>query len=572
MADVLSFQDLSMLPDRSPASEPAPTRHPSQPLSFDDLQALPDHQTPMDWSDVGEQAVSNLGPSLYHAGAAMVQPFLHPIDTAQSLYDIGKGAVSKAEGALGFEQDPAEKAKAETSINAVRDYFVDRYGSMEGFKKALATDPAGVGLDLSTAITGPASLAVRAPGVAGKLGSVAKAVDVADTLTNPVLAIGKGATKVVEPIVSTVLGHTTGVGKDTVRTAARAGFEGNKSFLGNMRGEVPMAETVDMAKDALGKMRQSRSDAYRTGMDAVKANSGNPMYLGYRDLHDALTKATNEVYFNGFPKSQAAAKALTDIQELISNWRGAPPTGMTTAGAPILSQYSVEGFDALKQAIGEVMKTHEPGTLEHRIAKNVYDAAKNSITARVPEYAKVMSDYSNASDKLSELERTFSLGHNATTDAALRKLQSVTRNNATSNYGHRADLLNDNLTTYQPDLPFALAGQAMSSSAPRGLAQIGAHIVGSGGLGGGILAHNPLVALGSLAALPAYSPRGVGEAAYAAGKGLSGLKRIPGATEIELRPFSAATRGAYQVGNTAEQGVGVRPQYDDAGNLVYHAQ
>jgi hypothetical protein len=245
---------------------------------------------------------------------------------------------------------------------------------------------------------------------------------------------------------------------------------------------------------------------------------------------------------------------------------------MTSAGAPILSQYSVEGFDALKQAIGEVMRTHKPGTLEYRVAKNLYDAAKDSITNRVPEYAKVMSGYHDASDKISELERTFSLGHNASTDTALRKLQSVTRNNATSNYGHRADLMNDNLATYQPDLPYALAGQAMASTAPRGIgAGIGAHATGYGGMGG-LLTHNPLLALGSLAALPAYSPRAVGEAAYAAGRGLAGLKRIPGATAIELRPLSAMTRGAYEIGNAAEQGVGVRPQYDESGNLVYYGQ
>lgn len=535
---------------------------------------LPDQEEPasMSWTDVGEQAASNLGPSIYNVGKAMVQPILHPIDTAQSLYDIGKGAVSKAEGALGFQQDQEQKAQDESSINAVRDYFVDRYGTLEGFKKALATDPAGVGMDLSTAITGPASLAVRAPGVAGKLGSFAKAVDVADAVTNPVLAIGMGVTNVAEPIISTVLGHTTGVGKDTVRTAARAGFEGNKSFLDNMRGDVPVAEVVDMAKDALGQMRQVRGDAYRSGMDAVKAATGNPMHIGYQDLNNAIHAASKEVYFNGFPKSAAAAKTLDDLEELITTWRNAPATGVSATGTPILPQFGVEGFDALKQAIGEVMKTHKPGTLEYRVAKNIYDAAKNSITKRVPEYAKVMAGYSDASDKIGELERTLSLGHNATTDTALRKLQSVTRNNATSNYGHRADLVNDNLTSYQPDLPFALAGQAMNSSAPRGLAGLGAHIIGSGGLGGGIIAHNPLVALGSLAALPAYSPRAVGEAAYAAGRGLSGLKRIPGATALELRPLSVVTRGSYQVGNTAEQGVGVRPQYDEGGNLVYYGQ
>ena len=75
------------------------------------------------------------------------------------------------------------------------------------------------------------------------------------------------------------------------------------------------------------------------------------------------------------------------------------------------------------------------------------------------------------------------------------------------------------------DLMPALAGQALSSFTPRGLAGQGAAL----GIGaGGALTVNPA----ALAALPLTSPRLVGMGAYGLGKATS---KIPKLTDAELK-------------------------------------
>jgi hypothetical protein len=131
---------------------------------------------------------------------------------------------------------------------------------------------------------------------------------------------------------------------------------------------------------------------------------------------------------------------------------------------------------------------------------------------QVPEYAKVMKGYEKASNVIDELQRTLSLGNKASTDTALRKLQSVTRNNVNTNYGKRADLAQMLAANGAPNLMEKITGQAMNSWAPRGLQGLL-----PGGMTLAALALNPK----ALALAPLMSPRAVGEGAYCAGKAAS---------------------------------------------------
>jgi hypothetical protein len=90
----------------------------------------------------------------------------------------------------------------------------------------------------------------------------------------------------------------------------------------------------------------------------------------------------------------------------------------------------------------------------------------------------------------------------------MRKLQSLMRNNVSTNYGQRVKLAQELEQQGGNQIMPALAGQALNDLAPRGLARIG------GGLAAGGAVINPA----TLAALPFASPRLVGEAAYYAGQ------------------------------------------------------
>jgi hypothetical protein len=66
---------------------------------------------------------------------------------------------------------------------------------------------------------------------------------------------GKLVGRASSTLAKNTLGMTTGAGAETFGTAYRAGKEGGTSFLDNMRGNVPMTDVLDSAKDALSKMR-----------------------------------------------------------------------------------------------------------------------------------------------------------------------------------------------------------------------------------------------------------------------------------------------------------------------------
>jgi hypothetical protein len=169
-------------------------------------------------------------------------------------------------------------------------------------------------------------------------------------------------------------------------------------------------------------------------------------------------------------------------------------------------------------------------------ADRIYTAVRNEIADKAPGYSKMMEDYSRAADKIDETTRALSITERATGDTTARKLLSATRNNVQTNYGQREKLINA-LAEYEPTLPYAIAGQGLNSPMPRGLvARLGA------------MGAAPVNVL----ALPAFSPRLVGEAAYYAGKGASMGENALNLLRINEANVRRAGRGAYQSGRLQE--------------------
>jgi hypothetical protein len=141
-----------------------------------------------------------------------------------------------------------------------------------------------------------------------------------------------------------------------------------------------------------------------------------------------------------------------------------------------------------------------------------------------------------------EIERALSLGDRASADTAIRKLQSLTRNNANTNFAYRKELANALKTQGGEDLMPALSGQALSSWTPRGLAGQGTAL----GIGAtGALTVNP----GAAALLPLTSPRTVGLGAYGMGK-LAGKIPNSNITDEQKRLIELLLiRGAQGVSN-----------------------
>lgn len=297
-------------------------------------------------------------------------------------------------------------------------------------------------------------------------------------------------------LAKNALGRMTGTSPETVSAAFNAGRTRSQDFLSNMRGEASFDDVVESAKSGLEKMRADRGAQYRSGMADISADK---TVLDFSPIESAMQKVREIGSYKGVQTNKNAAGIVDELADTISQWRQLNPA----------EYHTPEGLDALKRAIGDIRDATQFGSPARRAADSVYNSVKGEITKQAPVYSKVMGDYSKASEALKETERALSLGDRASQDTAIRKLQSLMRNNAQSNYGNRLSLAQQLEEKGGVSLTPAIAGQAMNTWVPRGMAgQIQA-----GGIGLGALLTNPGVA----AMLPLTSPRLVGEAAYKAG-------------------------------------------------------
>lgn len=533
---------LSGTPDAQPGT--ARPRVVQAALEAPDPQRAPGPPQPRSWSDVPLEAIRHIPESAGNFVGSIANAFSHPVDTAKALGDVGAGVVSKmtvpfTDAALDianiFHPEGVKEARAaigakrqeiEGGANAVGKFYADRYGTDEGRRNALATDPVGVAADAATLLTGGGGALARAPGVAGKVGEIVgtagRAVDPATQAGNALKLAGKGA----DFAVSHTLGGTTGVGAPDIRTAARAGIEGNQVFKENMRGNAPLTDTVDMARDAVGKLRQERGTAYKSGMADV---SKDKTVLDFQPIEDAVHDAAGVGSYKGVVVNRSAGETMDKIGSLVKEWKALDPA----------EYHTPEGLDALKRTVGDLRDSTEHGTPARVAADRVYNALKGEIAKQAPGYAQTMGAYADASDQLRDVTKTLSLGEKASNDTALGKLQSATRNNVQNRFGERAKLL-DLLAEHEPDLPYALAGQNMNALAPRGLV---AKLVGGGGGAAAVMSHP-----GMLAAAPLFSPRVVGESAYALGAAGRGVRA--GANALKLTPdtIRALEQAGFQSG------------------------
>lgn len=556
------------------------------------------------WSDVPGEALRNAQKSAGEFVHALVQPILHPIDTANAVGDIAQGAASSARGkettsredadraaarlaefdSLTEGMDPdkpvllkgfgrvvpsvarerlartaanagefaatapegeaaevagrnASRAEAEKKWGAVADFFVHRYGTEEGFKEAVATDPVGVMADFATVLTGGGGALARAPGMVGRAGQIASTFGSA---IDPVMATARtvgagarlGAQYVAEPLAAHGLGFTTGAGAESVRMAGRAGREGGELaevFAENMRG-APVRDVVDRAQEALQEIRRERSRAYLAGMADLSEDSS---IMNFDRIDRAVDRAAEVGTFRGrsgaghpVTTEPMAVDVVNRMREEIGGYRVLDPADYHT---PV-------GIDALKRALGNIRDATQPHTPERVAADRIYNAVRNEIIEQAPIYGRTMEEYARASDDINEVTRTFSLREQATGDTAARKLLSATRNNVQTNYGERQRLL-DLLAERDPTLPAAIAGQALNALPPRGL------VARAGG--GMTAATNPWFT-------PAFSPRIVGETVFLGGRAIGRIDDVAEAFGITADHVRAATQGAFQAGRAKQ--------------------
>jgi len=507
---------------------------------------LESHNQPKElgWGDVPLEAVKNIPGSAKQFASDMVQPILHPIDTADSILDLAAGGASRGIEALFGDQSWLPENEATQTADAVGQFYKDRYGSLEGLKKVIASDPVGVAGDLSAVFTGGGGAAARAPGVLGKAAKLAskagKYTDPLSALTGGAKLAGKGARASIE--------SSSGLSKTVIDELVSAGKSGGQiqdTALSNLRGKADPLEINRMAEKGLGNLKKERSKQYVADEDKLlKGNKTSADMAPVRNaLQDTMDTLAYEGQWLGGPKSQAMAnKLINDIYD----WDNP-------------ASRNPEGLNALRKKLRNYEVTLGPGVStdikqSNRLVKSALDALSEEIDRVTPGYKEMNQNYAERSGQIDELERTMSLTDKASEDTTLRKLLSSGRDNVNTNFNQREMLVRDLEKAGAPGLMAAIAGQSAQGFTPKGLSRA---LKSSGGMwgGGGLMT---LIASGmipptALLALPAMAigglasaPRVVGEAAVKAG---AASRRTPAQLKKALRNAKPAASTSRAIGS-----------------------
>jgi len=471
------------------------------------------------------KTVKNIPGSALRFGGDIASAVFNPIETGKALGGVAIGAVQKL---IPGRQGQEEK------IEAVGQFFKERYGGIENIKKTLQEDPVGFAADISAFLTGGGA-AIRGVGAvtkASKVAQVGSAIQKVGLATEPLTLAGKSvfiATKPFRAIggafLRESLGVTTGVGGEIIREAFR---NPTREFTKALRGETTVENVLTTAREGLNTLREQRAAAYRSQLGKIKGAKGVIDTKAFKAFLDKKLKEFNvTVGADGvldFSKSAIGdateAKRIADFVEAVRKWNDNTPAGL----------------DILKQRLDDF---YTPSGKGRALTTSITDNLRQTLNKQVTGYAKLTADYADATKLIKEIEGTLSLKPGTRVDTTIRKLTSALKDNT----GFRKALVEqlDELT--KVDITQQLAGAALSPGVPAGLVgrQLFAGATVSGITAAGLGAVSPTILLG----LGFASPRVVGELLRALGMGTKSIESFlafiqsPTGKQILLSLFEA---------------------------------
>jgi hypothetical protein len=155
-----------------------------------------------------------------------------------------------------------------------------------------------------------------------------------------------------------------------------------------------MENVVADAKVGLDAIKQERQAAYRAGMADL---SKDKAVLDFGKIDATLAGAKPVAQFKGISLNPSAQATATELAQVLDQWRKLDPKEFHTA----------EGFDALKQRIGDIRDGTKLGSASEKIATQAYNVVKDQIVRQAPQYAKTMKSYQEASDLIREIKKPY---------------------------------------------------------------------------------------------------------------------------------------------------------------------
>ena len=272
------------------------------------------------WGQALGGGAVNLIPSTFQLAADTVAALT--VDLPDTLDGVGKIVA----GATGMSDD-------ETAWNAVKDYYADRYGSIEGFKKALREDPASILADVAGIATGGSTLVAKTAGTVGRVGRIAalsNAARAAEGFGQAAAAIdplvmaartaktgAKAAGRVAEGVGLGLPARAAGVTTTDVKQAFQAGREGSPEFVAQMTGEGAPSDPIAKAQQAVTELYQQRSNDYTRRMSRLKRE---PETLAFDDVEKAIEGVRQVGRHRGIDISTSRRPQTSGTPSMPSTW------------------------------------------------------------------------------------------------------------------------------------------------------------------------------------------------------------------------------------------------------------
>jgi len=434
------------------------------------------------WKEILSSGGANLPAGVYQALKAIPAAVYNYPETMHVLKSAGLGGIGAAREALKGtrfedvgnkylyqEKDPQKLAEEKAIFGEMVKPYTAAYKAMQGdqgeLKQLVAEDPYAVLSSLP--IGGGVGAAGRLIGKTGTLGKVAAA---------PIRAAGWGIEKVSDPLGSIIgagqgLGSAaeaiykrsrktqTGVGDYPFEMAYKAGAlpetaPEKTDFSRFAAGTGESREFSKRLNDAVDAMHADEFNQWKAGKTNLLATFNNP--LPYSDVFKAIndyrsTELPHPKFAMG--SAQAAHTVLGDIErDLLKR------TLPQNAANPV---NTLRGFDQLKQELWDRAETSRT-PMERNAVLSAYHAVKNTMDQHAPGYSDLMDKYKSYKQGIKD---TTALGgsDNIGSNVALARFA---RHQKTP----QGRSLIENVSEYDPSLPYMAAGSALHEPTATGAA------------------------------------------------------------------------------------------------------
>jgi len=339
------------------------------------------------------ETIKNIPSSGYEQFKNLAQVVTSPLQTAQSVLDLGAGALQKAapQSVLNFVErfDPNPQA-AKRAINVaenVGQMYKDRYGGTSNILNTIQNDPVGVLGDVAGVLTGGASLAPKAGAVgniAQRIGNIGSAID---PLNLGINAAGYAASKALPSTLPANLYESAAKFPTSLEPDVRARIT-----------ETALREQLPPTSAGVGKATIIQDELMTSVNNLIDEATASGARIPTQDVFKFLNELKTDV--GGF--KMEAPQDLAEINRTISNFKKYLRNKKIKEVTPQeLNAFKSDLYNKINYKRSQLSST----PTEEKLFKNMARAAKESVES-VADVKDLNARYGQIAELMPYLQRS----------------------------------------------------------------------------------------------------------------------------------------------------------------------